>query len=148
MLHRVVDQIHQNAFQRPAVASNSGVAALNYGQVRPVIAQGIDDVPDPHRLVQQTTRRQIHKRQRILELQLQTQRVLEQAVEEWTGIRAEILFQAFCLEAQTCERRLRIVGKRREELFHLSMTLLLSSCVVKQRETATDERSDQNAAFP
>src|SRR5262249_47319525 len=62
--------------------------------------------------------------------------------------RPQILFQTFRLQTQTGQSGFGIVRKCRKKLLDLSMTLLLSSCVIKEREAPTDQTGDQNAAFP
>ena len=61
---------------------------------------------------------------------------------------AKIFAQTFRLQTQTGQRGLGIVSESREKLFHLSVPLLLATCIVKKRQASADQRHYQNAAFP
>src|SRR5581483_1183331 len=86
---------------------------------------------------------------RILQLKLQTQRVAKQTLEQRVRFRLRvILAQTFCLQAQTRERRFCIMSESCKEFFDLRMPPLLTLRIIKKREAAADERSDQDAALP
>src|SRR5258707_1692654 len=114
-----------------------------------MMPESVNPIAQPDRFEKKHAPGQIRQKQRILQLQLQPQRVTQQAIQQrvWFGSR-EIFAQAFRLQTQTGQSSLRIVGKRRKKSFHLRMTLLLAPRVVEQRQPAADQRRDQNAAFP
>ncbi|HEX8897387.1 MAG TPA: hypothetical protein VF751_01715 [Chthoniobacterales bacterium] len=81
-------------------------------------------------------------------MQLQPQRVAQQTVEQWIRRRGKIFLQTLGLQTQTCQGRLGIVRECSEEFLDLRVPFLFALREIKQRQTATNQRRDQDAAFP
>src|SRR5258707_3150727 len=104
-----------------------------------MMPESVNPIRQPDRFEKKRPPRQIQQKQRILQLQLQPQRVTQQTIQQRAGFGSGKIFtQAFRLQTQTGQSSLRIVSERRKKPFHLRMTLLLAPRVVEQRQPAAD----------
>src|ERR1044072_8771221 len=110
--------------------------------------QIVDTASETDRLKKELAARQVHQEQRVLELQLQPQRIAQQALQQRIWRFGKIFLQTLRLQPETRQSCLRIMRECGKKLFNLGVSLLFAPRKVEKRESATKQRSDQNAAFP
>jgi hypothetical protein len=75
--HGIVDQIRQHAFQCPRISGHNSIAGLGDFQIGPVMSQGVNSIAEFYRFEEKLSALQVNEKQRILQLQLQSQRVTQ-----------------------------------------------------------------------
>ena len=112
-------------------------------------AHRFDHPLNPNPLAQQAPATQIDQEERVFELQLEPQRILQQPLDEGIGrLSGEVLPDALRLELQAGQGGLRVVRKRGEELLDLSMAPPLPPDVGDEGRPAADQQDDQDTPLP
>ena len=144
----VLKQIANDGIEAAGVGDDAGIAIDLNVELRPVLRQARDDLADLDPFRKQSAVGLCHE-QRILELNLQADGVMQQPVERLPRWRLRpVLPHAFGLELHAGERGLQVVREGQEERLERLAADMLASNRKDDGQAAGDEERDERRALP